>query len=50
MTYLKDLIERLGKAIGIGAKTPAAGKATSPSKLVPAEVRAQNPPTPGAGG
>jgi hypothetical protein len=44
MAYLKDLIERLGKAIGIGSKSPASPKAASPSKLVPAKVPAQDPP------
>jgi hypothetical protein len=50
MAYLKDLIERLGKAIGIGSKAPATSKAASPSRLVPAEVPAQDPPPSGTGG
>jgi hypothetical protein len=44
MAYLKDLIERLGKAIGIGNKSPATSKGGSPNKLVPAEAPAQDPP------
>jgi hypothetical protein len=43
MAYLKELIERLGKAIGIGSKSPAASKGASTSKLVPAEAPAQDP-------
>lgn len=42
MAYLKELIERLGKAIGVGSKSPAASKGGSPSKLVPAEVPVQD--------
>jgi hypothetical protein len=50
MAYLKDLIERIGKAIGIGSKNPATSKAASSSKLVPVEVRAQDPPASGPRG
>jgi hypothetical protein len=50
MTYLKDLIERIGKALGIKTKTPAAGESASPSKLVSAPVSAEDSSKPGAVG
>ncbi len=43
MTYLKDLIERLGNALGIKTKSPSQEKSASPSKLVPAPVAAEDP-------